>query len=63
MILLKKNDERLKANIIRQSNSPWSSPVILIPKPDGTKRFCIDFRKLNAITIQDAFPIPRRMMC
>lgn len=41
------------------STSPWSSPCILIPKPDGTNRFCTDYRKVNAVTVPDSFPLPR----
>ena len=55
----KEIDLMLRANIIRKSKSPWSSPVILIPKANGTMRMCIDYRKLNKVTIQQNWPIPR----
>jgi hypothetical protein len=49
----------LDANIIQPSNSLYKSFVELVPKPDGSKRVCIDYRKLNAITVPDHFPMPR----
>jgi hypothetical protein len=49
----------LQHDLIEPSTSPWSFPVTLVKKKDGTWRFCIDFRKLNTVTTKDAYPIPR----
>ena len=52
-------DSWLKQGIIRPSRSPYASQVVIVRKKSGEIRLCIDFRKLNDVTIRDAFPLPR----
>ena len=48
----------LKIVIIEETNGKWASPIVLVKKAGGSKRFCVDYRKVNAITIKDSFPMP-----
>ena len=49
----------LDAGVIRPSNSPWCNAVVLVRKKDRSLRFCIDFRRLNSLTVKDSHPLPR----
>lgn len=52
-------EAQLKAGVIRESTSPWASPMVFVRKKDGTTRPCVDYRKLNDVTRRDAYPLPR----
>ena len=56
-------EEMISNKVIQPSVSPWASPVVLVNKKNGKKRFCIDFRKLNLVTTRDVYPIPRIEDC
>jgi transposase InsO family protein len=51
-------DENLQKGFIRPSSSPVASPVLFVQKPDGSLRFCVDYRALNNITVKDRYPLP-----
>ena len=49
----------LEKAVIEPSKSPFSSPMVMVPEKDGSNRMCIDYRKLNDLTVKDAYPLPR----
>eukprot|EP00061_Rhincodon_typus_P009220 g32543.t1 len=53
----------LQEDIVELSQSMWSSPIVLVPNPDSTQRFCVDYWNVNAITKSDSYPIPRLEDC
>jgi len=56
--------ERMRSmGVIEPSTGEWASHVVMVPKPDGSVRFCIDYGKLNMMTVKDAYPIPRMYEC
>lgn len=52
-------EEMIEKNVIEPSTSPWSSGIVLVKQRDGTTRVYVDYRRLNSVTVQDAYPLPR----
>ena len=50
--------DMLESGVIRPSSSPWSSPIVMVKKKDGSNRFCVDFRKLNNVLVKNSYPLP-----
>ena len=49
----------MEKDVIQPSVSPWASSIVLVQKKGGSTRFCVDYRKVNAVTRKDAYPLPR----
>lgn len=59
----KQIDMLLQHGLIRESSSPWGSPVLFVPKPGNKWRMCVDFRALNQVTKKNGYPLPRVQDC
>ena len=55
--------KQLEVKVIEPAQREWGTPVLFVPKKCGKLRFCVDYRKLNSVTIKDAYPLPRIDEC
>ena len=55
----KETQRLLERDVIEPSTSPWSAQVVLASKKDGSYRYCVDFRRLNCVTVKEHYPVPR----
>ena len=54
----KEINRMLSAGVIEPTSAEWASPVVFVPRKDGTMQFCVEYRKLNAVTVRDSYPLP-----
>jgi len=62
-IIAKEVQRQQDLGVIEPSSAEWAFPVVLVPKPDGTMRFCVDYLRLNEVTVRDVYPLPRMDDC
>ena len=62
-MVAKEVEKILNAGVIEPANTEWASPVVLVPEKDGSLRFCVEYRRLNAKTLADSYPLPRMDGC
>ena len=58
-MIAKEVTNMLNAGVTEPASTEWASPVVLVPKKDGSLRFCVDYRRLNAKNAADSYPLPR----
>ena len=62
-MVVKDVNKMLNAGFIELASTKWASPVVLVPKKDGSIQFSVDYRRLNAKTAADSYPLPRMDDC
>jgi len=62
-VIAKKVQRQRYRGVIEPLRAEWAFPVVLVPKPDGTMRFCVKCRQPNAVTVRDVYPLPRMDDC
>ena len=62
-VIAKEVQRQRDLGVIDPSSAEWAFPVVLVPKPDGTTRFCVDYLQLNEMTVRDVYPLPRMDDC
>ena len=62
-MVAKEVKKMLKARVTEPASTEWASPVVLIPKKDGSHRFCVDYRRLNSKTAANSYQLPRMDDC